>query len=326
MAWGPDPQDAWVLPAVGGLVGQVGHVGHVAHARSLLVSLLGTSVRSARVARGWSLADLARRAGCSRSYLSQIENGVNAGAIDATLLGTLEGQLGFATGELALMQVMASMPRAALARLQQESGERRVTSDGQEKTRERQSELRERLQREGVDALYRSGDLARLAGADDVDRQVPRRARAAGALASVPIVERVAAGGICAFGEGELHGPKVAVPAWVEPGAEGPVNGAAMAFACIVTGDSMSPTYSEGDLVVFTGAREAREGEDCYVRFAGGLGEATFKRVRFEAGSEGERCVQLIPLNARYEAKVYPSEAIEAIYPAAWVVRKVGER
>jgi transcriptional regulator with XRE-family HTH domain len=67
---------------------------------------VGATVRRLREERGWSLTDLAERAGISRSYLAQIESGKSApteekilqladalGALPSELLGELAGDL-----------------------------------------------------------------------------------------------------------------------------------------------------------------------------------------------------------------------------------------
>jgi hypothetical protein len=57
----------------------------------------------------------------------------------------------------------------------------------------------------------------------------------------------------------------------------------AQAFAARVVGDSMGPTYREGDVVVFSPAAAVTDGCDCFVRLEPDH-ETTFKRVFFEGG------------------------------------------
>ncbi|MDW7709895.1 MAG: cupin domain-containing protein [Deferrisomatales bacterium] len=60
--------------------------------------MLGQKLKSARLARGYSLEELARRTGFSKSFLSQIENGKNSPSIAS--LKTITQVLGVSIGEL----------------------------------------------------------------------------------------------------------------------------------------------------------------------------------------------------------------------------------
>ena len=53
------------------------------------------------------------------------------------------------------------------------------------------------------------------------------------------------------------------------------------AFAARVSGDSMTPKYREGEIVIFSPSAAAKSGDDCFVRFEDG--HTTFKRVFFES-------------------------------------------
>jgi phage repressor protein C with HTH and peptisase S24 domain len=75
------------------------------------------------------------------------------------------------------------------------------------------------------------------------------------------------------------------------------------AFAARVHGDSMSPKYHEGDILIFSPALPARNGDDCFVQFADG--HPTFKRVFFEGGS-----IRLQPRNEVYR----PRDQIRGMY------------
>ncbi len=65
-------------------------------------------------------------------------------------------------------------------------------------------------------------------------------------------------------------------------------------FALEVQGDSMSPKYMSGDIVIFEQACDCENGEDCAVRINGD--DATFKKVIKKAD-----CIILQPLNAEFE-------------------------
>src|SRR5206468_6807857 len=69
------------------------------------------------------------------------------------------------------------------------------------------------------------------------------------------------------------------------------------AFAARVTGDSMTPKYREGDIVIFSPALSPRSGDDCFVRFEDG--QTTFKRIFYESGDNGEAVLRLQPRNEK---------------------------
>ena len=101
--------------------------------------------------------------------------------------------------------------------------------------------------------------------------------------------------------------------------------GDADAFAARVVGDSMLPEYREGDIVVFSPAREVKSGMDCFARIEPDQ-ESTFKRVYVERGSEGEELIRLQPLNPAYPARLLRREDVAGLYAAVSVTRVVGER
>src|SRR4029079_13743306 len=72
------------------------------------------------------------------------------------------------------------------------------------------------------------------------------------------------------------------------------------AFAARVHGDSMSPKYREGDIVIFSPAAGTKSGDDCFVRFEDG--HTTFKRVFFEKDESGRGVLRLQPRNEKYRA------------------------
>jgi phage repressor protein C with HTH and peptisase S24 domain len=140
----------------------------------------------------------------------------------------------------------------------------------------------------------------------------------------IPLINRVAAGRPGEFGD--LDYPRGVGDAYVEaPAVEGgeapdmPGEAAVCSFALKVSGDSMSPTYGEGE-IVFVGTGEARDGDDCVVRMGETQGYATtFKRVYFvrEAGGEVTG-VRLVPLNPAYGEWVVSLEEVSGIYPVVY--------
>lgn len=95
------------------------------------------------------------------------------------------------------------------------------------------------------------------------------------------------------------------------------------AFAARVVGDSMSPQYVEGDVVVFSPARQIKDGMDCFARLEPDH-ETTFKRVYFEKSESGEERIRLQPLNAAYPPRVVAREHVAGLYAAVTVMRKIG--
>ncbi len=92
------------------------------------------------------------------------------------------------------------------------------------------------------------------------------------------------------------------------------------AFAARVVGDSMLPTYREGDIVVFSPARAVKSGMDCFVRLERDA-ETTFKRVVFE---EEAGTIRLVPLNAAFGERVVEREDVAMLCAAVSVTRRIG--
>ena len=95
------------------------------------------------------------------------------------------------------------------------------------------------------------------------------------------------------------------------------------AFAARVVGDSMTPQYVEGDIVIFSPARDVRNGSDCFARIWPD-DETTFKRVFFETGPNREELIHLQPLNPAYPARVLPREGVVGLFAAVSVMRAIG--
>jgi phage repressor protein C with HTH and peptisase S24 domain len=95
------------------------------------------------------------------------------------------------------------------------------------------------------------------------------------------------------------------------------------AFAARVHGDSMTPKYREGDIVIFSPAAACKDGDDCFVRFDDG--HTTFKRVFFETGEAGATLIRLQPRNEKYRAQVIPSDQISGMYKAVFKYQRVDE-
>jgi SOS-response transcriptional repressor LexA len=94
------------------------------------------------------------------------------------------------------------------------------------------------------------------------------------------------------------------------------------AFAARVHGDSMTPKYREGDIVIFSPAAAPKNGDDCFVRFADG--HTTFKRAFFET-DKGQEVIRLQPRNEKYRAQVVKAEELTGVYKAVFKYQKCDE-
>ncbi len=272
---------------------------------------LGDIVRDRRRALELTLQGLAERVGCTKGYLSTIENGR---ALPAPELREAIGEaLSLEAGALARAAAWQTTPpgvRHEVARL------RRQQAIGRELA-ELIASAGERPGR-SLDDLHRTGRLRelvdRLAG-DDRGASVVEVALPV----EVPLINSVQAGYPTEFTD--LGYPARVADEYVRsPDIHDPD-----AFAARVVGDSMAPEYVEGDIVVFSPARDARPGDDCFARL-GPDDETTFKRVYFE-GQDGvdeavdDARIRLQPLNSAYPPQVFPRERVVGLYPAVSVIR-----
>ena len=269
-------------------------------------------VRSRREALGLTLAEVAQRVGCAKSYLSALENEQRGVPSDEVLAG-LERALEVTPGTLVRrgrwsrsLEAGGETVRAEVAKLEA----------AREAARDLAAMLREAGAGRSLDALHASGALRRL-----VDRiSPPEEGREAGSelvpLAmgrSVPLINKVAAGYPTEFTD--LSYPARVADEYVRC----PEVTDADAFAARVVGDSMSPAYGEGDVVVFSPARVVADGHDCFVRLERDA-QTTFKRVYFEEGGEK---IRLQPLNSAYPPRVLEREEVAGMYAAVAVIKKV---
>ncbi|MEQ9617424.1 MAG: S24 family peptidase [Phycisphaerales bacterium] len=253
---------------------------------------LGERIRTRRHELGLTVQALADAVGCTRTYLSQIENDRRDSPPSEALLRKLEKQLRLEPESLVRGRYWETAP--------EEMKRVRATA--------------ELLRHRGIDELYRTGELQSL-----VDR-LSGEAGAMGRVAMtgmVPLINRMMAGPFAEFTD--LGYPARVADEYISvPGVSDPD-----AFAARVFGDSMEPTYAEGDIVVFSPLTQVRDGSDCFVRLEHD-DESTFKRVYFEGERDETARVRLQPLNNRYPPKTFDREAIAAMYPAVYVMRAVG--
>lgn len=258
---------------------------------------------------GMTLERLATLAECTKGYLSQIENDRRDNPPSESLLTRLEVALMLTPGSLVELARWTSAPGSI----------RTTVSDLQRKSRAVDA-LAARLRDRGVDDLHASGELEQLIGRIS---ESGTRSKAASVSApiplpvQVPVINSVQAGYPSEFTDlgypARVADSYVSAPDVMDPDA----------FAARVVGDSMSPTYCEGDIVVFSPERDTKPGSDCFVRFERD-GETTFKRVYFETDSEGRELIRLQPLNSAYPPRVAEREEVAGLYSAVYVVRAVG--
>ncbi len=84
------------------------------------------------------------------------------------------------------------------------------------------------------------------------------------------------------------------------------------AFALEVSGKSMEPVYREGDLVVASPSEKMRRGDRVVLRTK--KGEVMIKQL----GRESVQKIELISLNAGFDAVTQPRREIDWIYRIVW--------
>ncbi len=262
---------------------------------------LGELIRRRRRALGWTLAEAAERVGCHRSYLSNLERGQREKPSEAMIVRLAR----------ALEMDEKTLRRASEWARAPESVRRGVSS--LHEAARATSALSALLRRDGLDEAYRSGELGRVLErlrAGDTERV------SAALPHEVPVINSVTAGYPHDFGD--LGYPARVADEYVRcPDLHDPD-----AFAARVVGDSMEPTYVEGDLVVFSPIRDAESGSDCFVRLEPDH-ESTFKRVYFETGEAGEELIRIQPINNRYPPRVVPRDRVAGLYRAVSLMRRV---
>ncbi|MDB5293917.1 MAG: lexA 1 [Phycisphaerales bacterium] len=308
----------------------------------LTTEALGPKIRRQRRRLGLTLDELAGRTAISKPYLSLIETGRVPNPPSDEKLRRLEQTLGFTPGELVTQAHLQRTPRdvrAVLQRLMQADGTRRRGDGGKDDCKMQNAKCK--VQNEGkeavapsdpqfeipdlqfaicnpsssdtpidLDAAYLSGMLQELVekSAGNVE-QVTANA--------VPVINRVSAGYPKDFSD-MGYPPRVA-----DEYVSCPDVSDRDAFAARVHGDSMTPKYRQGDIVIFSPALSPREGDDCFVRFADG--QTTFKRVFFESDESGRPLLRLQPRNERYRPQTVPSENVAGLYKAIYRYQRVDE-
>lgn len=276
---------------------------------------IGAIIRAQRTRLGLTLERLANLVGCTKGYLSAVENNRRAGPPSLALLEKIERALALEPGRLVSVWKWHATPNDVRQRVLDLETDRLAAQ-----------RLARLLATEGIDRAYRSGELRQLVerlerssagGPADVGHPAPWRSVLP---LQVPLINKVAAGYPTGFTDlsypARVADEYVSVPDLADPDA----------FAARVVGPSMEPEYREGDIVVFSPLAATRNGCDCFVRFEGPpeTAESTFKRVYFEKDPLGNfRAVRLQPLNPAFPPRNVEREAIAGMYPAVYVIRGI---
>jgi repressor LexA len=274
---------------------------------------MGAKIRRQRRRLGLTLDDLAGRTGISKPYLSLIETGRVPNPPSDEKLVRLEQTLGFKTHELVTEAHLQRTPRdvrAMLSRLLTAEGA--VQADASSTTASSTTAVADATDNPGVslDDLYLSGMLRQLVDqkAGNVET-VPTNV--------VPIINRVSAGYPKDFTD--LSYPKGVADAYVSsPDVSDPD-----AFAARVHGDSMTPKYREGDIVIFSPKAAVKNGDDAFIRFDSG--QTTFKRVFYETNDKGLNIVRLQPRNEKYPPQTIHADKLTGVWRAVFKYQSVDE-
>jgi len=288
-------------------------------------ALLGERLREARRRADLTLQELAARTGCTKGYVSQIENGRRESAPSRALLDRFEAALSIEPGSLTALADWLATPEPVKRQVER-------MRHSQSQTKAAANRLRAMVGTGALDEAFRTGELHSLVrrlsdASDDPHAENKRPSASLRALtglermrvlpSQVPVINKVAAGYPTEFTDlgypAQIADEYVSVPGMTDPDA----------FAARVCGESMLPDYREGDLVVFSPIADTPPGSDCFVRLERD-DETTFKRVFFETGEDGQEMIRLQPLNAKFAPKVVEREAVAGMYKAVFVVRAVG--
>jgi SOS-response transcriptional repressor LexA len=275
---------------------------------------LGPKLRRQRRRLGLTLDELAGKTGISKPYLSLIETGRVPNPPSDEKLRRLEQTLGFGAGELITQAHLQRTPRDVRVVLQNLIKARGARGEGQAKNggtvAVSPSPLAPYPLPLNLDDAYLSGVLHEL-----VDKHSANIEHVA--TNAVPVINKVSAGYPKDFTD-MSYPPRVADDYVSCPDVQD-----REAFAARVHGDSMTPKYREGDIVIFSPAAACKDGDDCFVRFDDG--HTTFKRVFFETTEAGGSMIRLQPRNEKYRPQVVPSDQISGMYKAVFKYQRVDE-
>jgi phage repressor protein C with HTH and peptisase S24 domain/DNA-binding XRE family transcriptional regulator len=283
-----------------------------------LTESLGPKLRRQRRRLGLTLDELAGRTNISKPYLSLIETGRVPNPPSDEKLRRLEQTLGFTPGELLSQAHLQRTPRdvrAMLGKLLKQSDEATKRRSDEEKGSKDSSSAS--LRRSVAPSLPQNLDDAYLSGVlqEFVEHSAGNVEQVA--TNAVPVVNKVSAGYPRDFTD--LSYPRGVADDYIGC----PDVHDKDAFAARVHGDSMTPKYREGDIVIFSPAAAPRNGDDCFIRFDDG--QTTFKRVFFEADEKGRSALRLQPRNEKYRAQIVASEQVTGVWKAMFKYQRVDE-
>lgn len=250
---------------------------------------LGKTIRNRRLQLNLTLDQLAEATGFSKPYLSTVETGKVKNPPSDKLLLQLEKVLKFKPSELRRLAHIERMPADMRRDFE------KVAAENVRYKQIIQNIMDRNIKVTNVGQILAEHHL-------DVDEKEarPRDAR------WIPVINKVTAGYPAEFDD--LGYPVgfaddyILCPDMHDPNA----------FAVRVVGDSMTPKFSEGDIVVFSPRVDVQNGDDCFVRFKSPH-ETTFKRVFYENGGR----IRLQPRNEKYAPMIVAGKRINGIYRAA---------
>ncbi len=249
---------------------------------------LGTIIRQKREKLSVTLDELARLTGFSKPYLSTVETGKVKNPPSDDLLVRLETHLGFEKGFLLHIAHMERVPADIKSSLEEGKAENT-----------RLKAIIRKLIESNSETQSDDPELRQLVS----NITEPTADKYPGRL--VPIINKVSAGYPVDYSD--LDYPAGGADDYVRcPDLHDP-----NAFAVRVVGDSMTPKFCEGDIVIFSPARQVENGDDCFVRLTDPH-EATFKRVYFEP----DNMFRLQPRNQHYSPLFVPGEKINGLWKA----------
>ncbi len=247
---------------------------------------LGRIIREKRELLNLTLDEVSRQAGFSKPYLSTIETERVNNPPSDDLLRKLEHILGFKPGTLLHIAHVEGLPsdiRQNYEAAQAENKKLRTIL---------KNIIRKKTDPSKIKALLIKQHLT-----------IEEQSVSVAAGQMVPVINRVHAGYPADFND--LDYPAGIADDYVRcPDIHDP-----NAFAVRVVGDSMEPKFKEGDIVIFSPAAEAKNGDDCFVRFTMPH-ETTFKRVFFEKDNK----IRLQPRNEKYPPMVVDGKRINGLY------------
>lgn len=130
-------------------------------------------------------------------------------------------------------------------------------------------------------------------------------------IKKVPLISWVKAGDFC-------ESPDVFNPGDADEWLESPFNCSSGSYCLTVEGDSMSPDYREGEIILVDPALEARHNDDIVVRTPDGA--HTFKRIQIT--SEGTYLLALNPDHPKRKIEAPPNTHICGVVIGSWIRRR----